>query len=88
MGLSNRAIIIDGKNHLLGRLASIVAKKLLQGDKVVVLRAEEIVISGNFHRSKLKYMSFLRKRCNINPARGAFHYRAPGKIFWRTVRGE
>ncbi|CAA86515.1 Large ribosomal subunit protein uL13 [Caenorhabditis elegans] len=87
MGLSNRAIIIDGKNHLLGRLASIVAKKLLQGDKVVVLRAEEIVISGNFHRSKLKYMSFLRKRCNINPARGAFHYRAPGKIFWRTVRG-
>ncbi|VDL68088.1 unnamed protein product, partial [Nippostrongylus brasiliensis] len=31
-------------------------------------------------------MSFLRKRCNINPARGAFHYRSPGKIFWRTVR--
>ncbi|CAL2037052.1 hypothetical protein CAEBREN_29425 [Caenorhabditis brenneri] len=87
MGLSNRAIIIDGKNHLLGRLASIVAKKLLQGEKVVVVRAEEITISGNFHRSKLKYMSFLRKRCNINPARGAFHYRAPGKIFWRTVRG-
>lgn len=87
MGLSNRAIIIDGKNHLLGRLASIVAKKLLQGEKVVVVRAEEIVISGNFHRSKLKYMSFLRKRCNINPARGAFHFRAPGKIFWRTVRG-
>ncbi|CAP29335.3 Protein CBR-RPL-16, partial [Caenorhabditis briggsae] len=81
------SIIIDGKNHLLGRLASIVAKKLLQGEKVVVVRAEEITISGNFHRSKLKYMSFLRKRCNINPARGAFHYRAPGKIFWRTVRG-
>ncbi|CAI2347551.1 unnamed protein product [Caenorhabditis sp. 36 PRJEB53466] len=87
MGLSNRAIIIDGKNHLLGRLASIVAKKLLQGEKVVVVRAEEITISGNFHRSKLKYMSFLRKRCNINPARGAFHFRAPSKIFWRTVRG-
>ncbi|VDN26473.1 unnamed protein product [Cylicostephanus goldi] len=87
MGLFNKPIVIDGKDHLLGRLASIVAKQLLQGEKVVVLRCEEINISGNFHRSKLKYMSFLRKRCNINPARGAFHYRSPGKIFWRTVRG-
>ena len=35
----------------------------------------------------VKYLEFLRKRCNINPNRGAFHFRAPGKIFWRTVRG-
>lgn len=32
-------------------------------------------------------MSFLRKRCNVNPARGPFHFRAPSKIFWKTVRG-
>ena len=32
-------------------------------------------------------MEFLRKRCAINPNRGAIHFRAPGKIFWRTVRG-
>jgi len=35
----------------------------------------------------VKYLEFLRKRCNINPNRGAFHFRAPSKIFWRTVRG-
>ncbi|CAD6187839.1 unnamed protein product [Caenorhabditis auriculariae] len=87
MGLTNKTIVIDGKDHLLGRLASTVAKNLLQGEKVVVLRCEEIAISGNFHRSKLKYLSFLRKRLNINPSRGPFHYRAPSKIFWRTVRG-
>ena len=29
----------------------------------------------------------MRKRCNVNPARGPFHFRAPGKIFYRTVRG-
>jgi len=32
-------------------------------------------------------MSFLRKRCNVNPARGPFHFRAPSKIFRKTVRG-
>ncbi|PAV64502.1 hypothetical protein WR25_27221 [Diploscapter pachys] len=87
MGLFNKAVVIDGKDHLLGRLASVVAKQLLQGEKVIVLRCEEIAISGNFHRSKLKYMSFMRKRLNINPSRGPFHFRAPSKIFWRTVRG-
>jgi large subunit ribosomal protein L13Ae len=87
MGILDKAVTIDGKDHLLGRLASIVAKQLLLGQKVIVTRCESIAISGNIHRSKLKYMSFLRKRCNIKPARGPFHYRAPSRIFWRTVRG-
>lgn len=71
----------------MGRLAAIVAKTLLQGQKVVVVRTEQINISGSFYRNKLKYLEFLRKRCAINPNRGAIHFRAPGKIFWRTVRG-
>ena len=45
-------------------------------------------IQFNFFRSKLKFLSFLRKRCNVNPARGPFHFRAPSRIFFRTVRGE
>merc|ERR1711915_49883 len=44
-------------------------------------------ISGNFYRNKLKYLDFLKKRCNVLPSRGPFHFRAPGKIFWRCVRG-
>lgn len=40
-------IVVDGKGHLLGRLASIVAKQLMAGKKVVVVRAEQIVISGS-----------------------------------------
>ena len=43
----------------------------------------------NFEKKNnlVKYLEFLRKRCAINPNRGAIHFRAPGKIFWRTVRG-
>ncbi|KAI4465026.1 ribosomal protein l13 [Holotrichia oblita] len=80
-------ILIDGRGHLLGRLAAIVAKALLQGNKIIVVRCEQLNISGNFYRNKLKYLSFLRKRCNVNPARGPFHFRAPSRIFWKTVRG-
>merc|ERR1712029_675792 len=86
-GLSPKPVVIDGRGHLMGRLASIVAKFILNGNKVVVVRCEGINMSGNFYRNKLKYLKFLRLRCNVKPSRGPFHFRAPGKIFWRTVRG-
>ncbi|KAJ3122118.1 60S ribosomal protein L13A [Nowakowskiella sp. JEL0407] len=83
----SKEVVIDGKGHLMGRLASIVAKQILNGQKVVVVRAEDINISGPFFRNKLRYMNFMRKRCVVNPNRGPFHLRAPSKIFWRVVRG-
>merc|ERR1712098_600585 len=87
MGFSSQPIAIDGRGHLLGRLASLVAKTLLQGQRVVVVRCEGINISGNFYRNKLKFLAYLKKRCNVNPARGPFHFRAPSKQFWRVIRG-
>merc|ERR1712066_571948 len=87
MGFSPKPVVIDGRGHLLGRLASTVAKFILNGNKVVIVRAEAINQSGNFYRNKLKLHKFLRLRCNVKPSRGPFHYRAPGKIFERVVRG-
>ena len=80
-------IIIDGKGHLLGRLASIVAKQLLNGKKIVVVRCEAIVTSGSLTRNKINYAQFARKRMNTNPSRGPYHFRSPARIFWRTLRG-
>jgi hypothetical protein len=45
-------VVIDAKGHLLGRLASIVAKQILNGQKVVVVRSEALNISGEFFRAK------------------------------------
>lgn len=82
-----KSVIIDGKNHMMGRLAAHVAKMILNGKHVTVVRCEAINISGNFYRNKLKYLDFLKKRCNVNPKRGPYHFRAPSKIFWRCIRG-
>lgn len=32
-------------------------------------------------------MAYLRKRCNVNPARGPFHFRAPSRMLYKAVRG-
>uniref|UniRef100_A0A0G4HLK1 Ribosomal protein L13a n=1 Tax=Chromera velia CCMP2878 TaxID=1169474 RepID=A0A0G4HLK1_9ALVE len=82
-----KEIIIDARGHLLGRLASVVAKELLNGQSIVLVRCEDINISGSLYRNRLKYMEFLRKKTNSNPRDGPFHYRAPSKIIWRTIRG-
>lgn len=52
---SSTPIVIDGKGHLLGRLASTIAKQALSGQKIVVVRCEEINISGSFFRNKVRY---------------------------------
>merc|ERR1712221_48014 len=79
--------IIDGKDHLVGRLASTIAKCLLQGQKIVVVRCEKICISGNFYRNKLKVLDYLRKRMNTKPSKGPYHFRAPSKCLFKVVRG-
>lgn len=80
-------VVIDGKDHFLGKLASVVAKQLLEGQRVVVVRCEGLTIPGDFLRNKLRYLQFLRKATRYNPRRGPFHFRAPSRIFYRAVRG-
>uniref|UniRef100_A0A8C4RE32 Ribosomal protein L13a n=1 Tax=Erpetoichthys calabaricus TaxID=27687 RepID=A0A8C4RE32_ERPCA len=78
--LEGNTINYDGRGHLLGHLAALVAKQVLLGHKVVVVRCERINISGNFYHNKLKYLAFLRKRMNTNPSRGPYHFRAPATL--------
>lgn len=82
-----KIIVLDAKGHLLGRAAARVAKEILQGQKVVVVRCEEMNKSGSLYRNKVIYLRFLNKRTNSNPSRGPFHHRSPAMIFWRAVRG-
>ncbi|CAM8902791.1 unnamed protein product [Rhodiola kirilowii] len=86
-GICAKRVVVDARHHMLGRLSSIIAKELLNGQRVVVVRCEEICLSGGLVRQKMKYLRFLRKRMNTKPSHGPIHFRAPEKILWRTIRG-
>nr|CCC47666.1 putative 60S ribosomal protein L13a [Trypanosoma vivax Y486] len=79
-------IVVDLKDHVLGRAAAVVAKQLLLGKKITVVRCEQLTIAGSEIRNKIKYLQFLRKRKLTNPKLGPFHHRSPSDIFIRTVR--
>ena len=82
--------VFDASNMILGRLASHVAKILIEGqktgsqDRVIVVNAENAVVSG----SKKAVFATYRKKYELNHARkGPFFPRMPDKILKRTVRG-
>jgi len=78
-------IVVDASNHILGRLASFVAKKLLEGYRVFIVNAEKAVISCTSRESIVKeWKDFLevgRYRA------GPLHPRRPDRILLRAVRG-
>merc|ERR1712224_1022901 len=87
MSAFKKEVVIDCRQHLLGRLASTLAKELLNGQHIVCVRCEDIAMSGSIFRRKIVYGEFKRKTMNSNPRRGHIHYRSPSKILWRTIRG-
>jgi len=82
-----KPVLIDGSGHMMGRLAAFVAKSLLEGNKIKILRCEQITRAGPFYRVRHIEQIKLRRGCNVNPKRGPFHFRAPDKIFYKCVRG-
>lgn len=81
-------MIIDGEGLILGRLASKVSKKLLAGEKITVLNAEKIIISGNREWAYQRYKQRIDRASISNPRRmGPKYPRRPDDIFRRTVRG-
>jgi large subunit ribosomal protein L13 len=76
--------VIDARGHILGRLSSVIAKRLLNGENIVVVNVEKAVITGE------KYMVFARykeKYDRGSQEKGPYFPRHPERIFKRTVRG-
>ncbi|MEM3442294.1 MAG: 50S ribosomal protein L13 [Candidatus Bathyarchaeia archaeon] len=78
------AAVINADGLILGRMASIVAKRLLQGEEIVIVNAEKAVISGKRKSKVREVKEFLEVGY---PEKGPFHYRRPDRIVRRTIRG-
>jgi large subunit ribosomal protein L13 len=76
--------VVNGEGLLLGRLASIVAKRALEGEAIAVVNAELAVISGSRARVLSNYG---HKRSRGSREGGPFFPRRPDHIVKRTIRG-
>lgn len=77
--------IIDGKNAVLGRLASYVAKEALKGEEIKIVNCEQIIITGN---KKFMEKDLLQKRSRVGTKQaGPKVSRTSEKIVKRAIRG-
>jgi ribosomal protein uL13 len=74
----------DAENQVVGRLATAIAKDLLNGEKVVVVNTEKAVLSGS---PRFKKQFYLQRIQRGDVKHGPFFPKQPDAIFRRAVRG-
>lgn len=77
-------VVVDATDLVLGRAASLIAKRLLRGESVVVVHAEKAVLTGARERVLGAYRA---ARARGSPRSGPHFPRYADRIFRRTVRG-
>ena len=81
--------VINAEGLVAGRLASIVAKRLLMGERIVIVNAEKAIITGKRNRILEWYGKRVTEwRTYYNPEkRGPKIPRRPDRVLKRMVRG-
>jgi large subunit ribosomal protein L13 len=78
------AIVLDATGLVLGRMSGVVSKRLLQGERIMIVNAEKAIISGKRVSRVAEARLFLEAG---HPGHGPYHPRRPDQIIRRTIRG-
>jgi large subunit ribosomal protein L13 len=76
-------VVVDARDCIMGRVASTVAQRALDGESVAVVNAEDAVITG----TEDDVMETYRKRAELGSDSGPYYPKRPDGIFKRAIRG-
>ena len=76
--------VINAKNCILGRLAAEIAKKSRSEEEIIIINAEQAVISG---KKEDIFKKYLERRQRGTPQHGPFFPSKPDMIVMRAIRG-
>ena len=76
-------VVVDARDCIMGRVASQVAERALDGERIAVVNAERAVITGR----EEDVMSTYRKRRELGSDRGPYYPKQPDRILKRAIRG-
>lgn len=86
---TKKVTVIDVDGAVMGRAASIIAKRLLNGEEIIVVNAEKAIISGKRKRVLERYRKKITEWVSYyNPKKNSPKFkRRPDLFFKRVVRG-
>ena len=76
--------VIDAKNSIVGRLASIAVKRALLGEKIDIVNCEQAVITGD---KTSNYQRYKTKTERGYALKGPYYPKMPDRFVRRVVRG-
>ncbi|QRV14442.1 50S ribosomal protein L13 [Haloterrigena salifodinae] len=76
-------VVVDARDCILGRVASEVAQRALDGESIAIVNAEDAIITGD----KEDVFGTYRKRLQLQSDSGPYYPKRPDTIFKRSVRG-
>ncbi len=77
-------MILDGTNLILGRLASYAAKKALEGESVIIVNCEKVLMTG---KREMLLAQFKEREDKGHPYHGPFYAKMPDRFVRRAIRG-
>ena len=80
------SMIVDAKGLVAGRLASKVAKRIINGENITIINAEEAVIVGTENGVMEKFQRRVAAAVKGNPHDGPKYSRIPDRILRRMIR--
>ncbi|MFW5973761.1 MAG: 50S ribosomal protein L13 [Natrialbaceae archaeon] len=76
-------LVVDARDCIVGRVASEVAQRALDGERVAIVNAEDAIITGD----KEDVFETYRTRIQLGSDQGPAYPKRPDTIFKRAVRG-
>jgi len=76
--------VIDADGHVLGRLSSKVAERLLTGEEVIIVNAERAIITG---KREMVFAEYKQRKDRGKIMRGPFYPRRADLILKKSVKG-
>ena len=78
---------VDASGLVAGRLSSTIAKKMIEGETVVIVNAENAVMVGRREEIVAKYKKKVDATVHSNPHYGPKYERIPSRILKRMIKG-
>ncbi|GAA0288168.1 MULTISPECIES: 50S ribosomal protein L13 [Halobacterium] len=76
-------VVVDARDCIMGRVASNVAERALDGETIAVVNAEQAVITG----TKEDIFETYNKRAELGSDSGPYYPKRPDGVFKRAIRG-
>ncbi len=80
-------MLVNAEGLVAGRMASKIAKRAINGETIIIVNAEKVILVGTRQAVMKKFQQRVDAAVKSNPLYGPKYDRVPSKILQKMIRG-